>query len=98
VTWFGTSEASRENRNAARSAASNVGERSKSQIAAIFSSSTPRSRASTASCAWQYRQPAATLEMIAINGFSGFGSVPVFQILVISSLNARRISGRRAIV
>ena len=38
------------------------------------------------------------LETIPISGFNGVGSVPEFQIWVISSLNARRISGRRAIV
>ena len=69
-----------------------------SRICAIFPSGTPRSRASTASCAWQYRQPAAMLETIPISGFSGLGRVPEFHICVINSLNARRISGRRAIV
>ena len=38
------------------------------------------------------------LETIPISGFSGLGRVPEFQIWVINSLNARRISGRRAIV
>jgi hypothetical protein len=38
------------------------------------------------------------LETIPIRGFIGFGSVPEFQIRVISSLKACRISGRRAIV
>jgi hypothetical protein len=53
VTAFGTTLASRAKRSAARSASSYSGERSKSQIAAILASSTPRICASTVSCAWQ---------------------------------------------
>jgi hypothetical protein len=63
-----------------------------------LASSTPRIFASTVSCAWQYRQPAAVLATIATSGLRPTGTVPVRQIRVISSLNARRMSGRRAIV
>jgi hypothetical protein len=38
------------------------------------------------------------LETIPIKGFNGLGRVPEFHVWVISSLKARRISGRRAIV
>src|SRR5918996_2505785 len=98
VTAFGTTLASRANRSATRSASEYSGDRSKSQISAILRSSTPRIFASTVSCAWQYRQPAAVLATIATSGFRPTGTVPLRQICVISSLNALRISGRRAIV